>query len=400
MKNKLFMTLCELNITIKKNNQLLSIFFGGLICFFSYAWIAAIQAGKGITTDLIAHSTLLPKLESDGVLYSLWYLLQKLIVLGNYDQNVLIASGYLLLGMLFFFKGAMIACLLSQVSKNFFSGIFVSSLIFLAAPIIIPGYIKLSPGFGISTMYIGDITPNTIHSATQHIANIFSIPCVLFFGLYISNPTNWRLLISVLFTFLAVAAKPGIAPGILVAWVMGSFYLYKIHALSKLRICTLFFVILVILSFVLWIKKGMLSGSWMDTNSQINPLATWNFYSAYPWVDLVRSWLFPAVATGALFFLKGGDQQSKILLSVSWTIAIVSLIPFILLSEVKDTTLVYPGNFIWGSIAATSALYFISAYVLMDKEIKVYIIPLLVLFWSAYSGIIYFNTFSITKNYL
>lgn len=365
-----------------------------------FAWAAARAQTSGFNSEFIHHSLLLDKLESQKTpLYSLWYLLQKLIVGNDGRDQVLIGAGLLLLGCMATLKGVILTGLLRSARLQRLSCLIGGILLGTAVALPIPLLQRISPIINTKTNYLGTIPANTFMSATQLVANIATTLAFFSLQLWGRSPSGSSFWMMILSALLATIAKPGISLALLVG-IGGSLALscWRARAIRADQGWQLLISITLLLSPAIAIHHFFLSGhGWLRIKVVLSPLTTWSAYSAQIALDLLSSYAFPLLAL-LMILLYSWRFRTTIASDIPmlrgllpcWLTSMTALLIFVLFAERDNTGYLYTGNFIWGAISANAGLHLVSLIAIVELPGLTYrLLPIVVLCAEACAGFLY-----------
>jgi hypothetical protein len=375
----------------------------GLISFFLTSRVPVHLSNSGFAGEFFNHSTLLPTLEESGVTpYSLWYWGQLLIIGESRDQQLLLNASLLLVGFLAFAKGVVLTGVLVAFSMKPLPAFVLGSLLGVAVALPTAPFKRWSPLMGESTSYLGTLPPNVFMSATQLVANMFTVLAVISLCLWFVAPSKRRLVYMSIFSLMAVLAKPGIA----LPWVIAvAFLAFGMLFLRRLSVRDGFLLgLLAVLPhglIMLIVYQQYMAGSgWLRSSTRLMPWEIWTSYTDQWFVDLLASWAFPIAVTVALVICRGIKDASFQLLIPAWLLALVAVLAFALLAEVDGLGNVsYSGNFAWGAMSATAGLYAVSAAATFGLPWRFKIVPFGLLGVQSIAGIKYINHYIATGRY-
>ena len=174
---------------------LFALFGAGLNSFLLTSRVPIHLSNSGFAGEFFNHSTLLPTLEESGVTpYSLWYWGQLLIIGESRDQQLLLNASLLLVGFLAFAKGVVLTGVLVAFSMKPLPAFVLGSLLGVAVALPTAPFKRWSPLMGESTSYLGTLQPNVFMSATQLVANMFTVLAVTSLCLWFVAPSKRRLI--------------------------------------------------------------------------------------------------------------------------------------------------------------------------------------------------------------
>jgi hypothetical protein len=383
--------------------DLLTLVASGLLSFLIFARVPVHALSPGFFSELKSHSLLLKVFPPNVAPYSIWYLLQYILVGGQKDSELfLLNAGFLLLGALSFLKGVVLSGILLAASFSRIQSLFLSLLLGTAVAFPLP-FIEQLTYWGKSQWYLGTIPPNVFMSATQLTANIFGVVALYSLSLWFERPTRIRFVLSTFLGVLATAAKPGIAPCWLLALViMLAILVFAGQYKIKFALTSIFFAIVLIGTPLCVAYYFFMSGREGSARVVLMPLQTWTHYSSFYWfAHLVASWMFPLTVLVALGIAKKLSPLKIRLLLPVWLIALIGTSIFALFAEVDPAgRVLYNGNLIWGAMTACSGLYVVSAIALQDQHWRVKALPFIVLVIQAGTGFSYVSRYIQTGNYL
>lgn len=384
---------------------------GGLCSLVIFAWAASKALTPGFVSEFINHSRLIVNLQSLGVPpYSLWYFLQKTITGSDHREQVLVASGLLLLGGMALLKGVVYTALLRISRLQRLTCLLGGILLGTAVALPIPWVQRLSPVVQGPTLYLGTIPANTFMSSTQLVANIGAV--LAFYGLqrWARWPTGASFGMMILTALLATLAKPGISLPILTGIVASiALCCWQQRALGPASLWQLAISTALLLTPAIVIRHFFFSGAgWLKTKAVLAPLETWHQFSAQIPIDLIASYAFPGL-TLALLLLHFRQRQSWREQSLSllrgllpcWIAALAALLIFVLFAEQSQGQFQYSGNFGWGAISANAGLHFASFIALFEMPTIGYRIPaLMVLLAESVGGFNWISHYAATGSFL
>lgn len=391
--------------------EILILSLGGLCSLVIVSWPAARALVPGFSSEFVNHSHLLKDLQAQGIPpYSLWYVLQKVIIRSDLRDTVLIASGFILIGGFALLRGVILTGLLRSARFNPAASLIFTVALCTAIALPIPFVDRSSIRFGDNTNYIGTIPANTFMSATQLVGNTGVL--LAFFGLQLwaitPQPLTYRLML--LTSLLAILAKPGIAPGLLVAIVSTiALSCWRSRSFRSRDWWQAVIAIVLLLIPVLITSHFFLDGkSWLNIKTVFAPLDTWRGYSNQIFIDLVASFAFPlvvAVCLGLRFLHcpPWRSQGKSILwgLLPCWIATATSLAIFSLLAETIEGKIYFSGNFIWGAISANGGLHLASLIAMQKLPFGCYwLIAGAILALEAIGGFSYILNYALTGSYL
>ena len=271
---------------------------GGICSLIIVAWPASRVLTPEFKGELLNHSHLLGEMESKNVpIYSIWYFLQKLIVGRDLREDVLTASGLLLIGAFGFMKGVFLTSFLKLSRFNNLQSFLGGILLGTAVAIPIPFLQRISPlaNMNIPTEYLGTIPANTFMSATQLVANTFVLPAFFMLQLWARSQSKATTQAMILTCLLATLAKPGIALALLIGIIGHSVYLtFRDKYISLARILPVVVSIFLLLAPTIVISHYYMSGhAWMKLHAVLAPFHTWQTFSAQIPQDFIASFAFP-----------------------------------------------------------------------------------------------------------
>jgi hypothetical protein len=383
---------------------------GGVCSLVIFAWAAARAQLPGFNSEFINHSLLLDKLESQKApLYSLWYLLQKLIVGSDGRDQVLVGAGLLLLGCMATLKGVILTGLLRSARLQRFTCLIGGILLGTAIALPVPWLQRISPIINTQTHYLGTIPANTFMSATQLVANIGTT--LAFFGLQLwgRNPSASSFWMMILTALLASIAKPGISLALLVG-IGGTLALscWRARAIRADQCWQLLISIALLLSPAIMIHHFFLSGhGWLKIKAVLSPLTIWRAYSGQIPLDLLSSYAFPLLALLMILLYSwrmratiAGNMSTLRGLLPCWLASLAALLIFVLLAEQDNTGYLYNGNFIWGAISANTGLHLVSLIAILELPGLPYRLPpIIALCAEACAGILYISEYAASGSF-
>jgi hypothetical protein len=383
---------------------LYALFGAGIISFFLTSRVPVQLTNPGFVGEFFTHSTLLPALEESGVTpYSLWYWGQLLLIGESREQQILLNAGLLLIGFLTFAKGVVLTGVLVAFSMKPLPAVVLGSLLGVAVALPTAPFERWSPLAGESTSYLGTLPPNVFMSATQIVANTFTVLAVTSLCLWFVAPTTQRLINLSIFSLIQVLAKPGIALPWVVAVVFLALAMCYLRRIS-IRDGFLLGVFTVLppgLVMLFTYRQYMAGSGWKWTSSRLMPLEIWTSYTDQWFMDLLASWAFPIATTVALMICKGVKDVSFQFLIPAWLLALVAVLVFALLAEVDGAgNVASSGNFAWGALSATAGLYVVSAVATIRLPWRFKIIPFGLLGVQSIAGFMYINQYVATGKYL
>ena len=376
--------------------------------------IFSLPASKLLTTGFISelgnHSHLLKDLEANRApIYSAWYLLQKIIVGSDHRHSVLTASGLLLLGGFALLKGVLLTGLLQSSGfsniKSLIGGILLGTAVAMPLPFIE----RYSPMLQAKTQYLGTIPANTFMSATQLVANVGVLPAFYALQLWGIRASQSNYFIVMIACLVATAAKPGIAPALLVGIVgctaMTSWHSRKITAK---QLCQLAIASALLLTPSAVISHFYMNGAgWRNTKAVIDPLATWQAYSSQITVDLLSSFAFPLTVLGLLFITSRISKTRKKITQISLLglapcifTTMASLVFFMVFAEKVNGDFVHSGNFIWAAISANAGWHLTSLIAMRSLTLKNQALATFILSLEAIGGMKYIIGYAHTGSFL
>lgn len=383
---------------------------GGLCSLIIFSLPASKLLTTGFESELGNHSHLLKSLEANHApLYSAWYFLQKIIVGSDLRNSVLTASGLLLLGGFALLKGVLLTGLLQSSGfsniKSLLGGILLGTAVAMPLPFIE----RYSPMLQAKTQYLGTIPANTFMSATQLVANVGVLPAFYALQLWGIRRGRSNYFIVLITCLIATAAKPGIAPALLVGIVgctaMMSWHSRKITAKQLWQ--------LVIASALLLTPSAVIShfymngSGWRNTEAVIDPLATWQAFSSQIPVDLLSSFAFPITVLGLLLITSRINETHKKITQISLLglapcifTTLASLVFFVVFAEKVNEAFVHSGNFIWAAISANAGWHLTSLVAMRSLTPKSQALATFVLSLEAIGGIKYIMGYAHTGSYL
>ena len=365
----------------------------GLLSFVVFARVPVHALTPGFQGEFKNHALLLTALESDGSTpYSLWYVLQQVLVGSDRDEVVLLNAGWLMLGALAVLKGIVLTGSLLVTSVSRLEALVLGFLLGCAVAFPMPWFDRHSRIWAGPVHYLGTLPPNVFMSATQLVANITAVVAVLTLTLWFQRPTIARFVSMTLAGLVATMGKPGIAPGLLVALVVLS--ALTVHfgrqtirsAVARLAVAGVLISVPLLGAYSTFMTgRGRLA-----LHSEIRPFDTWTTFTNQWFPDLIASWAFPIVVVAVLLASRNVTEERRDWLIPAWVVAAVTTVMFAVLAEVdRDGNSFYAGNFAWGAMAATSGLYVMSVIALREITWKVRWIPLSVLLVQAMAGLHY-----------
>jgi hypothetical protein len=387
--------------------DLLVLSAGGLISLLIIGRIVSHVLDPSFASEFVNHSRLLPQLERAGApLYSIWYLLQKLIVGSDLSENVLIASGIFLLGALAMLKGVILTGLLRSAFFSPLVSLIGGVLLGTAVALPIPFLQRTSPMIGGVTRYLGTIPANTFMSATQLVANLAAVIAFVAVQLWMRSPSRQSYGLMIVVSFIATMAKPGIALPLLFG-IFSSIALsvHRSRGIIKPYSLQLILPALCLGLPILIIQHTYYGASrWQGLKAVLNPMHTWQAFSNQIPLDFVASIAFPLIVLLMLFLqLRNSEctESKECLLGLipAWVTFISALAIFILFAETMHGSIVTPGNFIWGAISSNSGLHVVSFIALKQFSPRMRIIPIIILFLEAACGYIYCTNYAATGVY-
>jgi hypothetical protein len=259
------------------------------------------------------------------------------------------------------------------------------------------------------TQYLGTIPANTFMSATQLVANVGVLPAFYALQLWGIRRNQSNYFIVMITCLVATAAKPGIAPALLVGIVgctaMTSWHSRKITAKQLWQ--------LVIASALLLIPSAVIShfymngAGWRNTEAVIDPFATWQAFSSQIPVDLLSSFAFPLTVLGLLLITPGINETQKKITQISLLglapcilTTLASLVFFVVFAEKVNGAFVHNGNFIWAAISANAGWHLTSLIALRSLTPKSQAFATFVLSLEAIGGVKYIMGYVHTGSYL
>jgi hypothetical protein len=389
----------------------LTLTLGGLLSFLLMAVVATHAGETGFASAFThgkqpQHFDLLPVLrERSWWLYSAWYYLQGLVVGPSPSHQLLINSGFLLVGALSMAKGAVLTgiCMASGFRRLW-------SLLFgfmLGAAIAFP----VAQDWG--SPYIGTIPPNVFMSATQLLANTGAVLCVFGLTIWLKNPHRGTLWLASVTAMVSAVAKPALTPAFLA--VLGLLAVYQVlthrmrvrPAITDALIIGVIPAVTVVLGWLpnyygqdapfktVWAPGATWAAFHKMSSSQFSP----GFVSIG--FDLLRSVAFPLAVVAALAIGRRLSKDTLRTLVPAWLIFLVATVIFALLGEATAKgKLFFAGNFMWGAVAASAALYVMSLIALRGVPLKITAVPLLVLLVQCFGTWLYFQHWLDTGTFL
>jgi hypothetical protein len=364
------------------------------------AAFSALIAGRGVVagslrwveSDFPVHFGAIATAQSPySLIYSPVHLAQKYISL-NLGESITFLSGTYNVGMLFALKGLVVTYF--AISTRFpllISGFFALMLI-AAMPF---------PTMGLDVpYYLGTLSPNVFHSATQILANALAIPAVYAMVMWFNNPTRgwtWAMAVSGIFASLA---KPAITP----AWALVLVALTLLLVIKK-RISKSNLFLTIVIGFPLPLATILaavfLAGAYWQGEPSDYVFAfgqVWGSYVDSIPLALLRSWAFPLVVL-VLVAVTLGRKFVAERLAIPWALALLAALIFLLFAQRVDGVVNFHGNLAWAGIAATSALYVMSFLCVASLKLRYQILSLLVLTIQGVGGIMYLNRWVTSGTY-
>jgi hypothetical protein len=383
---------------------------GGLYSLVLFALPASKLFTNTHSSELLSHSHLLKNLEANQApIYSLWYLLQKLIVGRDFRDGVLTASGLLLLGGFALLKGVMLTGLLRSSGYGFIKSLFGGILLGTAVALPLPFIERYSPLMASKTQYLGTIPANTFMSATQLIANVGVLPAFYALQLWGIRKSQSNFVIMLLTCLIATVAKPGIAPALLIG-IAGCI---AISCCSSRKITTKQLWQLVIAAVLLLTPSTVIShfymsgNGWLSIEAVIAPLATWQAFSSQIVVDFLTSFAFPLTVL-VLLFISSKTSESRLKpakttlsgLAPSIFTTVAALLMFICFAEKSNGSFVHSGNFIWAAISANAGWHLTSLIALKSLMPRSQALATAILCLEAIGGLKYVTGYVNTGSFL
>ena len=376
----------------------------GLLSFIFFARVAAHAADPSFQSDLQEHAVLLGTIESSGSTpYSIWYLLQEAVIGRNRDTAILLASGWLMLGALAAFKGIVLTGVLMATTASRRYALVMGLLLGMAVALPIPFLVRHSRLFPDPIRYLGTLPPNVFWSATQLLANITAVAAVVTITLWYQKPTTVRLVSMSSMALVATLAKPGIAPAFLAAVALLAVLAVRARRLDiRTAVVVVVATGLLVGLPLLVAYQGFMSGTgFKGTHAVFRPFDTWTTYTSQWLPDLLASWAFPIVAVVALWATRDAAGSRPDWLLPAWSVTAVATLMFALLGEADGSgRALYSGNFAWGAMAATSALYAVSAIAVWEVRWRIRWLPLTVLAVQAAAGLLYVRAYIETGRFV
>ena len=377
----------------------------GLLSFIVFARVPVHALSPDFHSEFKHHALLLKTLESKGTPpYSLWYVIQRVLVGRNFrDELLLLNAAWLMLGALAFLKGIVLTGVLLATSASRLSALVVGFLLGTAVAFPMPWLTRESQVTDGPINYLGTLPPNVFMSATQLVANIAAVVAVVTLTLWFQKPTVVRFASMVLMALVATLAKPGIAPALIATVALLSVLLVRDRRVSLRTAVVQFAITSVLVGLpLLAAYKGFMAGTGLNgLHSVLMPFDVWTTFTSQWFPDLIASWAFPIVVIGALWVARSDSVTRPVWLLPAWSVAVVATLMFALLGEVDGAgKVVYAGNFAWGAIAATSGLYAVSAIALRNVPWRVRWVPITVLVVQAVAGLVYINEYIKTGNFV
>jgi hypothetical protein len=369
----------------------------GLLSFVVFARVPVHALSPGFQGEFRNHSLLLTSLESDGSTpYSLWYVLQKVLVGHNREELVLLNAGWLMLGALAAVKGMVLTGVLLATSVSRVQALVLGFLLGCAVAFPIPWLERQSKLRDGPVNYLGTLPPNVFMSATQLMANIAAVVAVVTLTLWFKQPTSFRFVTMVLCGVLATLAKPGIAPALLATVAVLSVLSVRCRRQERRTAAARLLIAGVLIGLpLLGAYSSFMTGRGrLGLHSELRPFDTWTTFTDQWFPDLIASWAFPIVVIGSLWTSRNASPVRREWLLPAWSIAVVATLMFALLAEVnREGKVIYAGNFAWGAMAATSGLYVVSVIAVHGIPWRIRWIPLAVLTVQAITGLHYLNDY-------
>ena len=389
----------------------LTLTLGGLLSFLLMG-VVAVHAGEtGFASAFVhgkqpQHFELLPVLrERSWWLYSAWYYLQGLLVGPNPSRQLLLNSGFLLVGALAMAKGVVLTGI--TMASGFRRWWSLAFGFMLGTAIAFP----VPQDWG--SPYIGTIPPNVFMSATQLLANIGAVLCVFCLTIWLKNPNRQTLVLASVTAVVSAVAKPALTPAYLVVLALLLAYQVLAHrmrvvvAIRDAVIIGLIPAVTVVLGFLpnyagqdapfktVWAPGA----TWAAFHEMSSSQASANFFSIS--FDLLRSLAFPLVVLAAVAIGRRWSKDRIMTLAPAWLIMIVATIVFSLLGEATAKgKLFFAGNFMWGAVAANAALFVMSLLALKGLPLKITALPIVVLVVQCIGTALYFQHWLHTGTFL
>lgn len=380
--------------------QIALLSIGGICSLVIFAWPAARCLNPGFASEFLKHSRLLQEIEAQHMpIYSLWYILQKLIVGSDLSINVLTASGLLLIGAFALLKGVILTGLLSSAGYSALHSLAGGLMLGTSVALPLPFVERFSPFIQMKTQYLGTLPPNTFMSATQLVANVGVLPA--FFALQmwgrLQNPRSYQIMLVA--CFIASLCKPGIAPALFAGIALCiALSCWNSKTVSMNQLWRILIAALVLLTPSLIISRFYLSGAgWMNIKAVIAPFATWSAYSSQIVPDFIASFSFPLTVIFSLAFqhkfvrpCNAASIQGELrgLLPCLITVA-TSVLIFAIFGEKVNGQFFYSGNFAWAAVSANSGIHLVCFIAMKKLRLNYKVMALLVLFLEALGGFAY-----------
>ena len=348
-----------------------------------------------IVSDFQGHfQAILNENDLFNLLYSPFYLAQNSILVDRSVSTALLA-GLTVMALMYALKGFIVTFFALNSDYPLIVSLFFACCLIVAMPF---------PRLGADEwFYLGTLSPNVFHNATQVLANALAIPAVYCLTVWARTPTkSWTLAMAVSGA-LASLAKPALTP----AWVV-TFSALLIWKVAKGQVILRRAVLTSLVSLpipLIMLLSGVfvfrLFGQQASTTWTVRSGVAWSFFVDSIPLALLRSWAFPISVLLTCGLLSGLGIVYRRLL-VPWMVAVSSALIFWLLVPLVNGQIDSQGNLAWGGIAASSALYVMSFLALSRSGIRfVFQLPALgVLVIQAWGGLRYLDQWLETGTFL
>lgn len=376
--------------------ELVGLALAGITSVVIFSRSASRAGFEGFNQDFISHFILYkPLFEESWWVYSFWYYLQGLVLVGGpIDEGVVVQAGMLLVGGLSFLKGVVLFAVLRAFAFSRVTAFMATLLL---------GTAMAFPTMGLDlNYYLGTLPPNVFHTATQLLANIMAVLAIVTMSAWFSCPARSTWLLMVLAGGLSAAAKPSLTP----AWIgaLTVLYLIFLWTENQHRLKLIGAYVIAVLAPVLTIAMGYLVTYTQATTRQrqvgLVPLEVWSTYSSNIPVDLLRSWAFPVAVLIVLVANQAIRLEWKFL-APAWIAALFAGTMHLLLAEINpDGTANLDGNLGWGLIAAGAPLYVVSAIVLRRQKVFAQAIPWIILMTQVVAAVVHQQSWLWSGSYI